>query len=195
MSKEQMPAVEAEIVDDVAEEQNSYELAFHVLPTVAEEEVSTVFADLKAAIATAGGEVFAEEAPERFDLAYEIEKHYEGKNKKYHSAYFGWVRFKAMPEDAVTINEETGSNVSILRHLLIKLTRVEEENPFNFHEALKAQKQVTDVEEKEVAAEEVATPKNEEESDDEKSTDEPENKEEEVKEEDTEKEVSEDKKV
>lgn len=185
MSEEKMPTIEAEIVDDSAEERNSYELAFHILPTIAEEEVSAVYADLKAAITASGGEMFAEEAPERFDLAYEIEKHFEGKNKKYRSAYFGWVRFKAMPEAAVAITEEVDGNVNILRHLLIKLTRVEEENPFNFHEAIKAQKQVTDVEGVVETVPEEVVAEHEEESDDSKPTEA----------DDTDKKVSEEKEV
>lgn len=201
MSKEQMPAVEAEIMDDVASEQNSYELAFHILPTIAEEEVLTVYADLKAAITAAGGEVSTEEAPERFDLAYEIEKHYEGKNKKYHTAYFGWVRFKAVPEAAVTISEELGDNVNVLRHLLIKLTRAEENNPFNFHEALKAQKQVSDIEEEEVApkkkevAEESKEVEEAKETDEAKKEEKPASEDVESSEEDSKEEVSEEKEV
>ncbi|NIQ05862.1 MAG: 30S ribosomal protein S6, partial [Candidatus Korarchaeota archaeon] len=60
----------------------SYELAFHVLPTVAEGEVPTVFATIKDHITNNGGAIFDEEAPERFDLAYEIVKYLEGRNRK-----------------------------------------------------------------------------------------------------------------
>lgn len=138
-----MPAVEAEAV--AVDERNSYELAFHVLPTVAEGEVSSVFATIKDQITKTGAEIFDEEAPERFDLAYEIVKHYEGKNRKFTSAYFGWVRFKASAEAVEKITESVEENTSILRSLLIKLTRVEEANPFRFHEALASQKMVTDI--------------------------------------------------
>lgn len=140
MSETTMPAAEAA-------DRNSYELAFHVLPTVAEGEVSGVFDAVKALITTNGGELFDEEAPERFDLAYEIVKHIEGKNRKFTSAYFGWARFNSEAEALAAITEEMDSNVNILRHLLIKLTKVEEANPFRFHEALAAEKKVTTVEE------------------------------------------------
>jgi len=129
MSKTDMPAAEAN-------ELNSYELAFHVLPTVAEGEVATVFESLKALITKQNGEVFDEEAPERFDLAYEIIKYLEGRNRKFTSAYFGWVRFKATPESIEEIVEGVEGTKELLRHLLTKLTRIEEENPFRFHEAL-----------------------------------------------------------
>ncbi len=143
MTKNDMPAAEAK-------ESASYEFAFHVLPTVAEGEVSAVFEKIKAAITQAGAELTDEEAPERFDLAYEIIKYLEGRNRKFTSAYFGWVRFTAQADQLDAINESVEGMSELLRHLLIKLTKVEEENPFRFHEALEV-KQVETIEEKEEA--------------------------------------------
>jgi ribosomal protein S6 len=150
MVENNMPAIEAEDVEMDVTDTLTYELAFHVLPTIAEGEVEGVFASIKDVIKKDGGEVFDEESPERFELAYEIEKHMEGKNRKFSSAYFGWVRFKAQPENTVAINAEIDHNKSILRHLLVKLTKVEEENPFRFHDAIRDQKQVTTVGESEI---------------------------------------------
>lgn len=147
-----MPAVEAENEELESPETQSYELAFHVLPTIAEGEVSSVFEAIKDVIKKEGGETFDEEAPERFELAYEVVKHLESKNRRFHSAYFGWIRFKAASQAAVAINAEVEANSAILRQLLIKLTRVEEENPFRFHDAIRDQKMVVDVEEQEVVA-------------------------------------------
>lgn len=143
MTETTMPAAEAQAV--ATDERGSYELAFHILPTVAEGEVATVFAHIKDQITKTGAEIFDEEAPERFDLAYEIVKHYEGKNRKFTSAYFGWVRFKVSSDVMPAITEGVEENTNLLRHLLIKLTKVEEEHPFRFHEALASQKQVVDV--------------------------------------------------
>lgn len=150
-----MPAAEAQGVL-LEEETNSYELAFHVLPTVAEGEVPSVFEAIKALITKEGGEIFDEEKPERFELAYEIEKHLEGKIRRFTSAYFGWVRFKLDSEKVAVLLEEVESRTDILRHLLIKLTKVEEENPFRFHEALESTKKVTTINEEDLVASEEA---------------------------------------
>lgn len=154
MAENNMPAVEVEDVDMESEEMDSpeiqsYELAFHVLPTIAEGEVSSVFEAIKDVIKKEGGEIFDEEAPERFELAYEVVRHLEGKNRGFKSAYFGWIRFKATGAGAVTVNTEIDHNNSILRHLLIKLTRVEEEHPFRFHDAIRDQRPVVNIEESE----------------------------------------------
>ncbi len=135
MTEEKMPVAEAAVASD---ERQSYELAFHVLPTVAEGEVAAVVSKLKAEIEAAGGEMFDEEGAERVELAYEVVKHFEGRNRKFKSAYFGWVRFKADAAAIPTLLEEVEGMGEILRHLLVKLTREEELNPFRYHEAMAA---------------------------------------------------------
>jgi len=136
MSEETMPAAEAA-------DRNQYELAFHILPTVAEGEVSGVFDTIKALITTNGGELGDEEAPERFELAYEVVKHIDTKNRKFSSAYFGWVRFTSEAVAIEEINLGMDENPNILRHMVLKLTKAEEADAFRFHEALEDQKVVT----------------------------------------------------
>ena len=143
-----MPAAEVETELDT--EVASYELAFHVLPTVAEGEVTGVFDKIKTLVSSHGGTISTEEAPERFDLAYEVVKRIEGKNRKFTSAYFGWVRFTALPDKVDELTSEIDQRGEILRHLLVRLTREEDAAPFYFHEALASQKMVTDVVEEEV---------------------------------------------
>lgn len=150
MSETKMPA--AEVNESGFDERNSYEFAFHVLPTVAEGEVQGVFDAIKAHIAN-GGEIMSEERPERVDLVYPIVKHIEGKNRKFTSAYFGWVRFKCEADKLAHIMEELATTNTILRHLLIKLTRDEEAHPFRFHENRKSVKMVEVVNEEEILPE------------------------------------------
>ncbi len=136
-----------------AAEAASYELAFHVLPTVAEGEVAAVFAKLKDTIAKHGGTLGIEEAPDRVELAYEIVKHLEGRNRKFTSAYFGWVRFQVDPAEIAAITEVVEGTKELLRHLLIKLTKAEEAHPFYYHEAMASQKVRTiDLDTEEVVA-------------------------------------------
>jgi len=136
MSETTMPAAEANY-----DERNSYEFAFHVLPTVAEGEVAGVFDTIKAHI-TKHAEIFGEEAPERIELVYPIIKSTDGKNRKYTSAYFGWVRFKLGAEHVDELMEELSGMQTLLRHLLIKLTALEEAHPYRFHENRKSMKMV-----------------------------------------------------
>lgn len=130
-----MPAAEAEVRHD-EQEVASYELAYHILPTVAEGEVMTVENELKDLITKAGGEIFDTENAERFELAYEIDKYLEGRYRKFNSAYFGWTRFKLAPTALTELTAHVDEHKQLLRFLLVRLTKVEEVNPFKFHEAL-----------------------------------------------------------
>ena len=134
MTETNMPAVEADGV--VERELNSYELAFHVLPTIAEGEVKAVFDTIKANITKLGGTLKEEEAPARFDLAYEIVQYLEGRNRKFSSSYFGWIRFDIEAVKIAEITEMVEGSKELLRHLLTRLTKVEAENPFMFHPAI-----------------------------------------------------------
>ncbi len=135
MTDTTLPTTEAVAVES-ERELASYELAYHVLPTVAEGEVASVTTELKSFITKAGGQIFDEEAAERFELAYEIEKYLEGKYRRFGSAYFGWVRFHLDPAALAAVTEEVESHKSILRTLVIRLTKAEEANPFRFHPAI-----------------------------------------------------------
>lgn len=153
MSDTIMPAVEAE-QEVIGEEPVAYELAFHVLPTVAEGEVDGVFTTLKSLITKAGGEVFDTEAPQRFDLAYEIIKYLEGRNRRFSSAYFGWIRFRLTAAALAELTEEVDNEKNLLRYLLVRLTKEEEQAPFRFHESL-VDVRVRTITDEEVVADEV----------------------------------------
>lgn len=159
MSETNMPVAEATVASE--KEVTSYEFAFHVLPTVAEGEVPSVVEILKAHITKAGGELFDEEAPKRFDLSYDITKYIEGKHRKFSSAYFGWMRFRLEAAKLNELTQELEATKEVLRYLLVKLTKVEEQNPFAFHDSIVDRKvrTISDEEMAEVealAAEEVA---------------------------------------
>ncbi len=133
MTDNNMPVTEAE---NEVNEKFAYELAFHVLPTVAEGEVSEVVDTLKGYITKIGGEITAEEAAARFELAYEIEKYLEGKYRHFDTAYFGWVRFQATATVIAKLEESLKTDKNLLRYLIIRLSATEEANPFNFHAAI-----------------------------------------------------------
>lgn len=138
----------------------AYELAYHVLPTVAEGEVDAVMQELKSLLTSNGASIIDEEVPVRFELAYEIEKYLEGKYRRFSSAYFGWIRFTLAPAKMAVIAEELTGNKKILRHLMIRLTAVEEANPFRFHEAVESlNTKVTDIDGDVTIADEAGTDK------------------------------------
>lgn len=146
-----MPAIEAN--EETLSEVKSYELAFHILPTVAEGEVSDIFENIKTSLGS-NVHFITEEAPERIELAYPMVKSIEGRNRKFTSAYFGWVRFTCEPEYTATIHELCTTHPQILRFLLVSLRAHEEAQPFRFHENRKSVKMVEVIDEESAILEE-----------------------------------------
>jgi ribosomal protein S6 len=151
MAENTMPATEVS-TDAYTDEVSSYEFAFHILPTVAEGEVPDALSQVKAHFTNAGAAIFDEEQPERIDLVYPIVKHLEGKNRRFNSAYFGWIRFRLAGEKLAALQEELKTETNVLRFLIVKLSRMDEENPFKFHEHRKSLKMVEVINEEAASA-------------------------------------------
>lgn len=81
----------------------------------------------------------------------------EGKNRKFTSAYFGWVRFTLEGEKIGGLVSELALVPMLLRHLLVKLTALDEAHPFRFHENRKSVKMVAVVREDAELLEEAPT--------------------------------------
>lgn len=142
MAENNMPVAEAVGADQ--DERSQYEFAFHILPTVTEEEVPRVFGELKTLIDHAGGEIITEEAPQHFELAYDVVKHTEGKNYKFAHSYFGWVRFMLLSDKLEHLKTEIEHNQNVLRFMLLRLSKAEVAQPFRIFESLKKEKKEDD---------------------------------------------------
>lgn len=115
---------EASTTEDLGnDEKTVYELGFHIIPSLSEDEVSKEFAEIKAFIEKFGGEIISEGSPKAMQLAYIMAKKQEGKNAKFDSSFFGWVKFEAGPENAISLKEDMDLRKSILRFIIIKTVR------------------------------------------------------------------------
>lgn len=100
-----------------------YEAGYHILPTVKEEEVEKVTAEIRAAIEKAGGSFIAEGTPQMMKLAYPMYINAAGKNTEYDRAYFGWIKFECTGAAAVSIHHMLQGNAAILRSIIFKTVR------------------------------------------------------------------------
>ncbi len=100
-----------------------YELGFHFVPTLSEDQVEVQFSHLKSLIEKKGGTFIAEGTPEMIDLAYEISKTVKAEKKRYTEAYFGWVKFELNAEEIPAFEKDVKAFEPILRYLLITTTR------------------------------------------------------------------------
>jgi ribosomal protein S6 len=115
------------IQEDQQLENRVYELGFHFVSTIVEDEVAVQFSHLKSLIEKRGGQFIAEEMPKFKNLAYPISKTVKADRKNYLTSYFGWVKFEINPEEIVALEKEIKAFAPMLRFLLIKTVR---ENTF-----------------------------------------------------------------
>lgn len=102
-----------------------YEAGYHIVPTVAEDNLDKVVSDIRTLIEKAGGTFIAEGAPASMKLSYEMEAREGDKYVRYDRAYFGWLKFEAPIECARTLDESLKSDARILRHIVFQTVREE----------------------------------------------------------------------
>ncbi|MFA7252744.1 MAG: 30S ribosomal protein S6 [Candidatus Paceibacterota bacterium] len=100
-----------------------YELGYHIVSTVAEENVPKEVETLKAIVLKDGGSLVSVGEPKLINLAYPMTKSVADTKKKFTSAYFGWIKFETKSELIPAINKAVEANPHVLRYLLIKTVR------------------------------------------------------------------------
>ena len=104
-----------------------YELGYHLVPTLAEEQIPGASGAVRGMIERISKDIIAEELPVFIDLAYQIVKTVEHKNKRFDQAYFGWIKFDGSPEGIAELEEGLKKDENVLRYLIVKTIR---ENTF-----------------------------------------------------------------
>lgn len=100
-----------------------YEVGYHLVPSIVEDEVGTEVARIREAIESRDGNVASEEWPKEMALAYGIE-HESGRKRTSHDrAYFGWIRFEMGQEHITALEEALGSMDTVLRYIVVKVPR------------------------------------------------------------------------
>lgn len=100
-----------------------YEIGYHVVPTVKEEDLEKIVGTIRAEIERAGGTFIAEGAPSLTRLAYPILAEESGKRMEHDRGYFGWIKFEANVSAAHALNEALRGNASIIRFIVFRTVR------------------------------------------------------------------------
>lgn len=100
-----------------------YEVGFLLLPTLPEEKMPEITANIKGIIEKKGGEIISEEAPKMRPLAYEMSKMIATKKQGFDHAYFGWVKFEINSAELAVVKKSIEAMEEVLRALFIKTIR------------------------------------------------------------------------
>jgi len=98
-----------------------YELGYHLVPSLGEDDLALRVTELQKAITAEGGSIISEGQPQTCTLEYTMRKMRGGRWYSYDSSFFGWIRFEAPPEAMVVLKDMLEHNEHIVRHLIVKL--------------------------------------------------------------------------
>lgn len=112
-------------VDDGVIEPRIYEIGYHIVPTVKEEDVEKVVSGIRGIIEKAGGSFIAEGAPSLIKLSYAMEAlAKEGEKRvEYDRGYFGWIKFESGVTAISALNEALKLDGNVLRFGIFRTIR------------------------------------------------------------------------
>ena len=117
-----------------------YEIGLHLISSLPEEEVQTVFSALKSDLEKQST-IISEQEPQKMDLAYTMIKKIDRKKIRFNEAYFGWIKFLASSEAVQAIDKLAASHEQILRYIIVKTVENAEEGADKIAEMEKEQAQ------------------------------------------------------
>lgn len=123
MAEEAAALIENDVSDEVIS--RIYEVGYHIVPTVAEENAEKIVGDIRGIIEKAGGSFIAEGAPALTRLAYLMDSKVGDKRVPEDRGYFGWIKFEAAISAAGALDQALKANASILRYIIFKTVREE----------------------------------------------------------------------
>jgi len=103
-----------------------YELGFHLDPAITEDKISSKIDEIKKVLTDNGAEVVVEGEAKAMKLSYEITKAISGKNIRFNTSTFSWIKFNTTAEGIEAIKEEIDSNDEVIRSIIVKTTDDEE---------------------------------------------------------------------
>ena len=107
--------------EDKEVELQKYELGYHLVPSLSEDDLALRVEELMKAVTSAGGNILSEGAPTAFTLSYTMRRLRGGTWEKYDTSFFGWMRFEAPAEAMPELKDGLEHNEYLIRHLVIKL--------------------------------------------------------------------------
>ena len=100
-----------------------YEVGFHVVPTVSQENLPKEVDAIKAVLEKNGAVTISEEFPKLRSLAYQMVKAVGPLRQRCDTAYFGWIKFEAPKEAVAELDKAMKAMDHVLRYLIVKTVR------------------------------------------------------------------------
>lgn len=109
--------------DQLVASKGVYEVGYHLVSTIPEENLGEEVTLLKDLLSDNGAIFISDEYPKLIELAYEMTRSVLNKKQKFTTGYFGWVKFECTSAEAKVIKELLDKNERLIRYLLVKTVR------------------------------------------------------------------------
>lgn len=100
-----------------------YEIGYHIVPTVKEEDLEKIVSEIRSVIEKAGGSFIAEGAPSLTKLSYGMQAREGDRHIEYDRGYFGWIKFEAKVAIVAALTESLKRNQNFLRFVVFRTVR------------------------------------------------------------------------
>jgi ribosomal protein S6 len=114
---------ETSVNETESEELKVYEVGYLLVPKITEEELPSVYGNLKELVSSLGGKMISDEMPVRIPLAYTMQKTVQNVRAKYDTAYFGWVKFYMDAKAVSELKKKLDLDANIIRFLILKTVK------------------------------------------------------------------------
>ena len=109
--------------EDVEVNSRVYEVGYLLVPTLSEENMPSVYSNLKDLVVSLGGEIISDEMPKMISLAYSMLKVVQNVRSKFDTAYFGWVKFEMSPDKVLELKKKLDLDPNFIRFLILKTVK------------------------------------------------------------------------
>lgn len=112
-----------DVDEDKGVEPAVYEVGYHLLPTIAEDELGKAVQAVTEALKATGADFVGERFPAKLELAYPIVKRVNDKKTPFMNAYFGWIAFVLPKSSIANVKQFMDKNPNVLRYLIVRTSR------------------------------------------------------------------------
>lgn len=112
-----------ENITTAKEDMKVYEISFHIVPIVGEDNLAHEVQEIKSLLLKIKASVISEDFPRLKTLAYPLSKMIGGSKKTFKDAYFGWIKFETKGEEMGEFTKGIEKLENILRYLVIKTVK------------------------------------------------------------------------
>ena len=100
-----------------------YELGFHIIPAISDEDAPREAVAVKELIKQHGGTPISEQELQHITLAYTMYRTNNGKKEKFDTAHFAGIKFEINPVEVDALKADLDLNKNILRYIIFKTVR------------------------------------------------------------------------